>query len=116
MRQGRFGASPAGRGPAGRDARCQTSPADGLRVGPASGRASAKGLKGRPRRSIRSGPGAPGRAPVAVGTDRPELLAGDEALTTAILDRLLLNAHVINIKGRSYRLRDLENALASREG
>jgi DNA replication protein DnaC len=48
--------------------------------------------------------------------DWTELLAGDEALTTAILDRLLHNAHVINIKGRSYRLRDLENALASREG
>jgi DNA replication protein DnaC len=48
--------------------------------------------------------------------DWTELLAGDEALTTAILDRLLHNAHVINIKGRSYRLRDLENALATREG
>jgi DNA replication protein DnaC len=44
------------------------------------------------------------------------VLAGDEALTTAILDRLLHNAHVINIKGRSYRLRDLENALANRGG
>ena len=38
-------------------------------------------------------------------------MAGDEALTTAILDRLLHKAHVINIKGRSYRLRDLENLL-----
>lgn len=40
-----------------------------------------------------------------------ELLAGDEVLTAAILDRLLHNAHVINVKGRSYRLRDLEHAL-----
>jgi DNA replication protein DnaC len=41
-----------------------------------------------------------------------ELLAGDEVLTTAILDRLLHKAHVLNIKGRSYRLRDLEQALS----
>jgi DNA replication protein DnaC len=32
-------------------------------------------------------------------------------LATAILDRLLHRAHVLNIKGRSYRLRDLEDAL-----
>jgi len=62
-----------------------------------------------------------GRGPILITTNKSvrdwtELLAGDEALTTAILDRLLHNAHVINIKGRSYRLRDLENALASREG
>ena len=37
--------------------------------------------------------------------------AMDEALTTAILDRMLHKAQVINIKGRSYRLRDLENVL-----
>jgi len=37
-------------------------------------------------------------------------LAGDEVLTAAILDRLLHNAHVINIKGRNYRLRDLDHA------
>lgn len=41
--------------------------------------------------------------------DWTELLAGDEALTTAILDRLLHKSNVINIKGRSYRLRDLES-------
>ena len=29
----------------------------------------------------------------------------------AILDRLLHRSHVLNIKGRSYRLRDLEDAL-----
>ena len=44
--------------------------------------------------------------------DWTELLAGDEVLATAILDRLLHYAHVLNIKGRSYRLRDLEQALA----
>jgi DNA replication protein DnaC len=43
--------------------------------------------------------------------DWTELLAGDEVLATAILDRLLHHAHVINIKGRSYRLRELEETL-----
>lgn len=43
--------------------------------------------------------------------DWTEMMAADEALTTTILDRLLHKAHVINIKGRSYRLRDLENLL-----
>ena len=43
--------------------------------------------------------------------DWTELLAGDEVLATAILDRLLHRSHVLNIKGRSYRLRDLEDAL-----
>lgn len=43
----------------------------------------------------------------------PEILAGDEVLATAILDRLLHHSHVFNIKGRSYRLRDLESALAA---
>jgi len=46
--------------------------------------------------------------------DWTELLAGDEVLATAILDRLLHRAHVLNIKGRSYRLRDLEEALRSK--
>jgi DNA replication protein DnaC len=41
-----------------------------------------------------------------------ELLAGDEVLATAVLDRLLHKASVLNIKGRSYRLRDLEQALS----
>jgi len=44
--------------------------------------------------------------------DWPEILAGDEVLATAILDRLLHNSHVLNVKGRSYRLRDLERAVA----
>ena len=43
--------------------------------------------------------------------DWTKLLAGDEVLATAILDRLLHHAHVLNIKGRSYRLRDLEDTL-----
>jgi DNA replication protein DnaC len=40
----------------------------------------------------------------------PDVLAGDEVLATAILDRLLHRSHVLNIKGRSYRLRELERA------
>jgi DNA replication protein DnaC len=43
----------------------------------------------------------------------PDLLAGDEVLATAILDRLLHHSHVFNIKGRSYRLRELERAATS---
>jgi DNA replication protein DnaC len=43
--------------------------------------------------------------------DWPEVLAGDEVMATAILDRLLHRSHVINVKGRSYRLRDLEKML-----
>ncbi len=46
--------------------------------------------------------------------DWPEMLAGDESLAAAILDRLLHASHVLNIKGRSYRLRDLEATLATR--
>jgi len=32
-------------------------------------------------------------------------------MTTALLDRLLHHCHVLNIKGRSYRLRDLEKLM-----
>jgi DNA replication protein DnaC len=46
--------------------------------------------------------------------DWPEMLAGDEVITTAILDRLLHACHVLNIRGRSYRLRDLEDDLNDR--
>jgi DNA replication protein DnaC len=58
-----------------------------------------------------------GRGSILITTNKSvrewsELLAGDEVLTTAILDRLLHKAHVLNIKGRSYRLRDLEQALS----
>lgn len=45
--------------------------------------------------------------------DWPEILAGDEAMATAMLDRLLHHCHVFNIKGRSYRLRDLEREMKS---
>jgi DNA replication protein DnaC len=41
----------------------------------------------------------------------PAIFAGDETLTTAILDRLLHHAHVLSIKGRSYRLKDLEESV-----
>lgn len=41
--------------------------------------------------------------------DSTELLAGDEVLAAAILDRLPHRSNVLNIKGRSYRLRDLED-------
>ncbi len=41
------------------------------------------------------------------------MLAGDEALATAILDRLLHHCHVVQIDGESYRLKDLERRLAS---
>jgi DNA replication protein DnaC len=43
--------------------------------------------------------------------DWPEILAQDEVMTTALLDRLLHQSHVLNIKGRSYRLRDLDRVL-----
>jgi DNA replication protein DnaC len=61
-----------------------------------------------------------GRGSILITTNKSvrdwsELLAGDEALTMAILDRLLHKAHVINIKGRSYRLRDLEQMLGARQ-
>jgi len=46
--------------------------------------------------------------------DWPGMLAGDEVITSAILDRLLHASHVLNIKGRSYRLRDLEASLHAR--
>jgi DNA replication protein DnaC len=43
--------------------------------------------------------------------DWPEVFAGDDVMVTALLDRLLHKCHVFNIKGRSYRLRDLEQQL-----
>lgn len=44
----------------------------------------------------------------------PEVLAGDEVLAGAILDRLLHSATVLNIQGRSYRLKDLEASMDHR--
>ncbi len=60
-----------------------------------------------------------GRGSILITTNKgiadwPEVLAGDEVLATAILDRLLHHSHVLNIKGRSYRLRDLELAAGHR--
>jgi DNA replication protein DnaC len=43
-----------------------------------------------------------------------EMLASDEVITSAVLDRLLHASCVLNIKGRSYRLRDLEESLRTR--
>jgi DNA replication protein DnaC len=43
--------------------------------------------------------------------DWPGILAGDEAMTSAILDRLLHKSVVLNVRGRSYRLQELEKAL-----
>jgi len=41
----------------------------------------------------------------------PEMLAGDEVLATAILDRLLHRCHVIQIDGHSFRLKEIEKKL-----
>ena len=41
----------------------------------------------------------------------PDMLAGDEALATAILDRLLHHCHVVTIDGRSFRLREIERQM-----
>ncbi len=43
--------------------------------------------------------------------DWPGILAGDEAMTAAILDRLLHRSVVLNVRGRSYRLQELEKVL-----
>jgi DNA replication protein DnaC len=43
--------------------------------------------------------------------DWPGILAGDEAMAAAILDRLLHRSVVLNIRGRSYRLQELEKVL-----
>jgi DNA replication protein DnaC len=56
-----------------------------------------------------------GRGSILITTNKgvaewPGVLAGDEVLATAILDRLLHRCHVLNISGRSYRLRELERA------
>lgn len=58
-----------------------------------------------------------GRGSILITTNKgirdwPEILAGDEVLATAILDRLLHRSHVLNIRGRSYRLRELEDRSA----
>lgn len=45
--------------------------------------------------------------------DWPEIFAGDEILTTAILDRLLHHVAVVHIDGQSYRLRELGALLSA---
>ena len=40
-------------------------------------------------------------------------LMSDSVIATAILDRLLHHAHVVNIKGESYRLKDRLRAIES---
>jgi len=41
----------------------------------------------------------------------PEVLANDEVLATALLDRLLHHCHVLSIDGRSFRLREMDLGL-----
>jgi hypothetical protein len=53
---------------------------------------------------------------MAITTNRgiahwPSILANDEVLADAILDRLLHNATVLNIQGQSYRLKELDDQL-----
>ena len=43
--------------------------------------------------------------------DWPGIFAGDEAMTAAILDRLLHKSVVLNVRGRSYRIQELEKLL-----
>ena len=45
--------------------------------------------------------------------DWPEIFAGDEILTTAILDRLLHHVAIVHIDGKSYRLRELDALLSA---
>ncbi len=44
--------------------------------------------------------------------DWPEMLAGDDALATAILDRLLHHCHVVQIDGASFRIKDLQRRIS----
>lgn len=48
--------------------------------------------------------------------DWVSVFAGDPAATTAILDRLLHKAHIFNIDGRSYRLKNYEAMLTNKGG
>ena len=45
----------------------------------------------------------------------PEMLAGDDALATAILDRLLHHCHVVQTDGRSFRLREIEKQIGEEQ-
>ena len=62
-----------------------------------------------------------GRGSILITTNKgiadwPEVLAGDEVLATAILDRLLHRSQVLSISGRSYRLRELQAAATRDSG
>ena len=46
--------------------------------------------------------------------DRTELLAGAEGLAMSILDQRCHHPHLLDLRGRSYRLRDIEEALMAR--
>jgi DNA replication protein DnaC len=49
-------------------------------------------------------------------TEWPAMLAGDEGLAAAILDRLLHHCHVVQSDGASYRLRQIEQHLKTQTG
>jgi DNA replication protein DnaC len=117
------GLLPAG-GPAARDAQGR----GGVAAGAAAEEVLQRGLPGGGRGGDGAdGPG--GRQPVfrlvsyryrrgstAITTNKsvkdwPGILAGDEAMTAALLDRLLHKSVVLNIRGRSYRLQELEKVL-----
>ena len=56
------------------------------------------------------------RAAIIVTTNKGfaqwgEVFGGDQAVASAILDRLLHHAAVFNIRGASYRLKDRQQAL-----
>ena len=56
------------------------------------------------------------RASIIITTNKafrewPDVFAGNEVITVAILDRLLHHSHVINIRGKSWRLKEMEEAL-----
>jgi hypothetical protein len=60
--------------------------------------------------------GQRGRYSTAITTNKsvkdwPGILACDEAMTAAVLDRLLHKSVVLNVRGRSYRLQELEKTL-----
>ncbi|WP_249545201.1 ATP-binding protein, partial [Escherichia coli] len=44
------------------------------------------------------------------GAVQDQTFAGDAALTSAMLDRILHHSHVVQIKGESYRLRQKRKA------
>jgi len=60
------------------------------------------------------------KASTIITTNRPledwGKVLGDTAATAAILDRFLHHAHVIKIKGKSYRMRNLKSAKHSGQG